>query len=99
MKNRYARYILYSVAIMTFGVIINVLGMPDFFKLSEWCDLGYRSRDSMLTMSIIFVILGIALFLFGFALFVYSIKHYSPARKELLKTGDSESIRNQVKAS
>ena len=32
MKNRYARCILCSVAIMTFGMIINALGIPDFLN-------------------------------------------------------------------
>ena len=82
---------------MTFGVIINVLGIPDFFKFSEWCELGYRSRDSMITMSIIFVILGIALFLSGSVLLIYSIKQFSPARKELLKTQGDDGMRILMK--
>ena len=51
----------------------------------------------MITMSIIFVILGIALFLLGSVLLIYSIKQFSPARKELLKTQGDDGMRILMK--
>ena len=52
----------------------------------------------MTARTMIFVFPGTALFLFGSVLFAYSIKQFSPAKKEPLRTGGNECMSNLLKA-
>jgi len=51
------------------------VGVPDFFNFDNWQELGYRSRNIMIGMQIVFEIVGIGLTVFGILLFRRSQKN------------------------